>query len=297
MALYYIGAFMAVRALPSAFDRARSAEKDFDVLRHTGGSGDGPRILFVGGNPGVARFYAAAAQELADATRGDVAVLGLRGFVGGVDVGGGQVVDYATYVAPGLIAYTAFTTPFYEALYSAYVRMFYQKTWDGILATQVELPHLVWGEVLWAAARGFMNASVVAVVLAIFAAFGTVDVHLAWLPALPLLGLWAGLCFGAFALIFTALVPAIDHMNYPVFLIGVPLSLASNTYFPVSSDVAALQVLIELNPVYQLAESCRGLLVRGAPDAHLWKLFATSGGLLVLLTPLAVALTRRRVLS
>ena len=83
MALYYIGAFMAVRALPSAFDRARSAEKDFDVLRHTGGSGEGPRILFVGGNPGVARFYAAAAQELADATRGDVAVLGLRGFVDG----------------------------------------------------------------------------------------------------------------------------------------------------------------------------------------------------------------------
>ena len=62
MALYYIGAFMAVRALPSAFDRARSAEKDFDLLRHTGGS-DGPRVLFVGGNPGVARFYAAAAQE------------------------------------------------------------------------------------------------------------------------------------------------------------------------------------------------------------------------------------------
>ena len=47
MALYYIGAFMAVRALPSAFDRARSAEKDFDVLRHTGGK-DGPRVLFVG---------------------------------------------------------------------------------------------------------------------------------------------------------------------------------------------------------------------------------------------------------
>ena len=69
MALYYIAAFTAVRALPSAFDRARSAEKDFDVLRHTGGT-DGPRVLFVGGNPGVARFYAAAAQELADATRG-----------------------------------------------------------------------------------------------------------------------------------------------------------------------------------------------------------------------------------
>ena len=83
MALYYIGAFLAVRALPSAFDRARSAEKDFDVLRHTGGSGNGPRVLFVGGNPGVARFYAAAAQELAESIQGDVAVLGLRGFVDG----------------------------------------------------------------------------------------------------------------------------------------------------------------------------------------------------------------------
>ena len=45
MALYYIAAFTAVRALPSAFDRARSAEKDFDVLRHTGGSGRPARPL------------------------------------------------------------------------------------------------------------------------------------------------------------------------------------------------------------------------------------------------------------
>ena len=46
----------------------------------------------------------------------------------------GVEINYATYVAAGLIAYTGFGTPYYEALYSAYVRMFYQKTWDGILA-------------------------------------------------------------------------------------------------------------------------------------------------------------------
>ncbi|MCA9629329.1 MAG: hypothetical protein KC766_16760, partial [Myxococcales bacterium] len=74
--------------------------------------------------------------------------LGLRGYVGDLNYRG-ATISYATYVAPGLIAYTAFGTPFYESLYSAYVRMFYQKTWDGILATQVELPHLVWGEILW----------------------------------------------------------------------------------------------------------------------------------------------------
>ena len=77
----WIAAFTALAALPIVAN-AYSARADFDILRHTGGS-DGPRILFVPGNPGIPRFYAAVAQELSDATRGDVAVLGLRGFVDG----------------------------------------------------------------------------------------------------------------------------------------------------------------------------------------------------------------------
>src|SRR5690606_41633605 len=64
--------------------------------------------------------------------------------------------------APGMMAYTAFATPYNESLYSAYVRMFYQKTWDGILATQVEIRHLLWGEILWAGFRGAANVTVVA---------------------------------------------------------------------------------------------------------------------------------------
>jgi len=77
----WIAAFTALAALPIVAN-AYSARADFDILRHTGVS-DGPRILFVPGNPGIPRFYAAVARELADATRGDVAVLGLRGFVDG----------------------------------------------------------------------------------------------------------------------------------------------------------------------------------------------------------------------
>jgi lipooligosaccharide transport system permease protein len=131
-------------------------------------------------------------------------------------------INYATYVAAGLIAYTGFGTPYYEALYSAYVRMFYQKTWDGILATQVELPSVVWGEILWGAVRG------------VFDLLGVVDVKVQFLLMMPFLGFVAGCAFASFALIFTAIVPAIDHMNYPVFLIGWPLSLVSNTSSPSS---------------------------------------------------------------
>lgn len=222
--------------------------------------------------------------------------LGLSGYVGELDYRG-QAITYPTYVAPGLLAYTAFGTPFYEALYSAYVRMFYQKTWDGILATQVELPHLVWGEIVWAAVRGLMNSSVVCVVLAGFHALGVVELQLGWLLLAPLFCLLTGLCFAAFGLVFTAIVPAIDHMNYPVFLIGVPLSLISNTYFPVQSDLPALQALIAINPVYHLAEAVRGLLLQGDPGPHLLGLIATAGTGLFVCSLLAIRLTQKRLLS
>ncbi|MGF1466934.1 MAG: ABC transporter permease [Sandaracinaceae bacterium] len=222
--------------------------------------------------------------------------LGLQGYVGAMDYEGTSI-GYATYVAPGLVAYSAFGTAYYESLYSAYVRMFYQKTWDGILATQVELPHLVWGEILWSGARSLMNTAVVCFVLGVFTLLGLAELRLEWLLVLPLLAFGAGLCFAAFGLIFTAIVPAIDHMNYPVFLIGIPLSLISNTYFPVASEEPWLQALIELNPVYHLAETARGLLVRGDAGLHPLQLLLTCGIGLVVCALTAMRLTRRRVLS
>ncbi len=222
--------------------------------------------------------------------------LGLRGYVGDLDYRG-VPIDYATYVAPGLLAYTAFSTPFFESLYSAYVRMFYQKTWDGILATQVELHHIVWGEILWAGARGFMNCSVVSGVLVVFDVTGLVQLELGWLPLLPFLGMAAGWVFAAFGLIFTATVPSIDHMNYPTFLVGIPLGLISNTYFPVEPELSWLAVVVALNPVYHLSEAFRGWLVLSDPGVHLWAGAGLGLAYLVFFTWVAQRLTRRRVLG
>jgi len=222
--------------------------------------------------------------------------IGLGTYVGYMNYGDTSV-SYTAYVAPGLLAYAAFTTPFFEALYSAYVRMFYQKTWDGILATQVEMHHIVWGEIVWAGARGFMNATVVALVLVSFHLFGWVDLEWGYLPLLLPLAFFAGWAFAAFALIFTAIVPSIDHMNYPSFLIGVPLGLISNTYFPVESDHPVLNALINMNPLYHLAESFRGVLLTGRANMHFVWLAVTTGSFLIVCTFFAQRLIRRRVLG
>lgn len=222
--------------------------------------------------------------------------LGLASHVGSI-AWEGRELPYASYIAPGLIAYTGFGTPFFEALYSAYVRMFYQKTWDGILATQVELHHLVWGEILWAATRGVLNSACVTLVLGAMVLAGVLDIHWYWLPILPFLCGFAGCAFAVLALVFTAIVPSIDHMNYPVFLIGVPVGLISNTFFPIQSENAAVQLVIELNPVYHLAETCRSLLVTGTVGQSLWGLVATILGLLIILIPIVMRLMHRRVLG
>ena len=222
--------------------------------------------------------------------------LGLGSYVGQIQYGG-RAIDYATFVAPGLLAYTAFSTAFFEGLYSSYVRMFYQKTWDGILATQVELHHIAWGEVLWAGCRGMLNTAVVAVMLGGFHLFGLIDIHWPLLVVAPFLACVAGWAFGAVALIFTAIVPSIDHMNYPVFLVAVPLGLVSNTYFPVPTHHPVVAFLVQINPVSHLAQTFRALLVNGAPDEHLAGLFGTAAVVLVVAVLIVQRLLRRRVLG
>jgi hypothetical protein len=50
--------------------------------------------------------------------------------------------------------------------------MRYQRTWEGQLTTQVTLPHVVWGEVLWAGLLASMYVVIVTVVLTAMRAAG-----------------------------------------------------------------------------------------------------------------------------
>lgn len=209
----------------------------------------------------------------------------------------GQPVSYLAYLAPGMLAYTAFMTAFFQALFAAYIRMHYQKTWEGQLITQVRLEHVVWGEVLWAATLGTIYALIVILVLAGFSLAGGLRLHWAGVvPILPLLFL-AALAFATLGLLFTALVPSIDHMNIPFFLVIMPLGFASSTYFPMEGESLWTQAWLFLNPLHHLAEGIRLLLLIGEMNHHL----ATAGGLFVLmiliLVPVDERLLRRRVLG
>jgi lipooligosaccharide transport system permease protein len=220
--------------------------------------------------------------------------VGLGGYVASL-TWQGRPVEYMTYVAPGLLAYATFMTALFQSLFGAFIRMRYQRTWEGQLTTQIELVHVVWGEVLWAGLLASMYVAIVAAVLGGFDAAGLVSIRAAWLPALLPLAFLAACAFGALGLCFTAILPTIDHMNLPVFLLVIPMGLLSSTYFPL--DHPALVAVNLLNPLYHLTQAFRGVLIGGPVIEPLAGAIALSAILLAALVPLDLRLLRRRVLG
>ena len=206
----------------------------------------------------------------------------------------GESVDYLQYLAPGILAYTSFMCAFFQSLFGAYIRMHFQKSWEGQLTTQVRLEHVVWGEALWAATLATAYAVVVCFVLAGFGMAGKLDLHWAWLPVtVPIMFLMA-LAFATVGLYFTAILPSIDHMSLPFFLVIMPIAFASSTYFPMP-DLPFLDKLIQLNPLHHLAEGLRRLLLNGNLSWHLAACSAICLVMIAALIPIDMRLLRKRV--
>jgi lipooligosaccharide transport system permease protein len=105
----------------------------------------------------------------------------------------------------------------------------------------------------------------------------------------------AGCAFAATGLYFTGIVPTIDHLNLPVFLIVLPLAFASATYFPLQHPV--LVAIASVNPLYHLAEGLRGLLLGGDARFHIAALCVLCAVIVLVLVPLDIRILRRRVLG
>src|SRR5665648_490104 len=64
------------------------------------------------------------------------------GFGLGTYIEGIEGISYPRFIAPALIAISIMNSSFFECTYGSYVRMYYQKTFDGIIATPVSYTHL-----------------------------------------------------------------------------------------------------------------------------------------------------------
>lgn len=185
---------------------------------------------------------------------------GLGGFIPSI---AGQ--PYVNFIAPALVAIAIMNGSFFECTYASFVRMYFQKTFDAIVATPVSVEEVVAGELLWGATRSTINATIVLTVIAAASFFTAVPLVSSPLFLLvPLIAFFGGLLFSAIAMCFTAAAPNIDFFNYPAFLFITPMLFLSGTFFPLSSLPDAAQGLaVALLPLTHVVNVTRGALVGG----------------------------------
>jgi lipooligosaccharide transport system permease protein len=217
--------------------------------------------------------------------------LGAIGFGIGTYVGTVEGIPFVHFIAPAILAGSVMNTSFFECAYGTYVRMYYQKAFEAIMATPVSLPEIIIGEIFWGATRGLISAAAILLILSIL---GLADLPQSLL-ILPLAFL-AGFLFSAIAACFSAVTPSIDALSYPSLLFIAPMFLFSGTFFPLNLLPGPLQIfaLVAL-PLTHVVALTRGIMVGTAvpywPLHLIWILVGT-----VIATFIAVRLFEKRLI-
>jgi len=188
--------------------------------------------------------------------------LGLGAYVGLVD---GQ--KYIEFIVPGIIASYAMFSASFECTYGSFVRMEYQKTYDAIIATPVNVEDVIAGEIFWGATRSLMTGTII---LAIAAAFQLV--HSSWALLIPILSFLEGIMFASIAILFTSFVPAIYSFNYYFTLFITPMFFFSGVFFPLSSFPEIVQTLSWIAPLTPVVHLTRALINGEFHPGLLWAL-------------------------
>jgi lipooligosaccharide transport system permease protein len=199
-------------------------------------------------------------------------------------------MPYVKFIAPGIIASSAMFAAVYECTYGTFVRMTFQKTFDAILATPVNIDDLVAGELMWGATKSVIYGATIIIVIA---CFGLVDSPMIIL-ALPFIFI-CGLIFAEISMIFVAIVPGIDSFNYFYTLFITPMMLFSGIFFPVDTMPAAVRGIIFFTPVYHFVNICRSLSagnICGVTTDIIWIIVV-----FLILIPLPFKLMKKRILK
>ena len=173
---------------------------------------------------------------------------------------------YINFIAPGIVASSSVFAAVYECTYGTYIRMTFQKTFDAILATPVNLDDLVAGELIWGATKSVIFGITIMIVIALFGLVGSWRIVL----AIPFIFL-GGLIFAELSVLFCAFVPGIDSFSYFYTLFMTPLFLFSGIFFPLDAMPHMVSNLAFFSPLYHLVSICRAFSA-GRIGTELWSM-------------------------
>jgi len=172
-------------------------------------------------------------------------------FLMGVGLGLGKYItqsmdglSYIDFLGTGLLVTAAMFTAAYECTFGTFIRLEFEKVYDGMLAAPITVNDLIIGEILWAGTKGLFFTFAVLCILTLFGI-----THLPEGLLAPLVGFLTGLMFGTLSLWVTSFVKTINHFNFYLTGIISPMFFFSGVVFPISNLPPSVRFIAEVVPL------------------------------------------------
>ena len=166
--------------------------------------------------------------------------LGLGGYITETIEG----VKYIEYLGTGLLVTTAMFTSAFECSFGTFVRLEFEKVYDGMLAAPMTVNNLIVGEMIWAGTKGFFFTFAVLCILSVFKI-----VVLPYGLLAPFIGFMTGLMFASISLLVTSYVKTINHFNFYFTGFISPMFFFSGVVFPIGNLPGFIRPVAELIPL------------------------------------------------
>jgi lipooligosaccharide transport system permease protein len=172
-------------------------------------------------------------------------------FLAGIGLGLGKYItqsmeglSYIEFLGTGLLMTSAMFTSTFECTFGTFIRLEFEKIYDGMLAAPITANNLIIGEIIWAGTKGLFFSFAV---LCIIALFGIVSLPKCLLA--PVVGFLTGLMFSTLALLVTSFVKTINHFNFYFTGFISPMFFFSGVVFPISNLPSYVRPIAEIIPL------------------------------------------------
>jgi len=178
---------------------------------------------------------------------------GVGKLIGDITLASGLTVNYAMFIAPGLLATSAMNGAIYDSTWNVYFKLNESKTYQGMLATSLGPLDVALGEILSALLRGFVYSLGF---LCIATPMGLIP---SWWGILAIsAAVLIAFGFASVGMAITSYFKSYQQMGL-INITLLPIFLFSGSFYPLSVFPDWAQVIIKTLPLWHAIELVRNL--------------------------------------
>lgn len=185
-------------------------------------------------------------------------------FLAGLGIGFGAyiqtmgTINYILFLASGIIVTSSMYTAAFECTYGTFIRLEFDKVYDGMLGAPLSPNNLIMGEILFAGTKGGLFALAVLIVTWLLGIINTPFSILA-----TLVGFICGIMFATLSLWITSVVTNINHFNFYFTGLLSPMFFFSGAVFPLENLPGSMRWVAEAIPLTHVVRMARAFCIPG----------------------------------